>query len=354
VGEALDYVLQACEALAEAHVAGIVHRDLKPANLYLTKRADGSPIVKVLDFGISKITPKGANEVAMTKTSALMGSPLYMSPEQMRSTRGADARSDIWSLGIILYELLSGMAAFQAETMPELCARILAEPAPPLRSVRPDVPPAVEAAIARCLEKDPAARFRNVGELAQALAESAPAHSRISVDRATRVILGSGAQVSVPEAGAAYARAPSIPDGAVGLPQTLTSFGATGNAMKRAKRPIIVLAAGGAVVAGLAIALAMRGGPHDREHGSNAGVAAATMAVPKPEPASLLAPTNSLAPVVAPSSAPAPAPAPPSLAPAPAPSLAPAPLRHRPVPSVGKPNVTGRAAEPSSDFGDRK
>jgi len=97
-------LLQACEALAEAHVAGIVHRDLKPANIYLTQRADGSAVVKVLDFGISKVTAKGANEASMTKTSALMGSPLYMSPEQMRSTRDVDARSDIWALGIILFE----------------------------------------------------------------------------------------------------------------------------------------------------------------------------------------------------------------------------------------------------------
>src|SRR5262249_29408438 len=97
VDEAIDYILQACEALAEAHAAGIVHRDLKPANMYLTKRADGSPIVKVLDFGISKVIAKDSSDASMTRTSALMGSPVYMSPEQMKATRNVDARADIWA-----------------------------------------------------------------------------------------------------------------------------------------------------------------------------------------------------------------------------------------------------------------
>jgi serine/threonine-protein kinase len=199
--EAIEYVLQACEALAEAHVAGIVHRDLKPANLFLTKRADGSPCIKVLDFGISKIALAGDQEQGMTQTSALMGSPNYMAPEQLRSARNVDARTDIWSLGIILHELLTGDVAFKAETVPELYVSILQSPPIPLRSRRPDAPPAMEAIVSRCLEKDPARRFANVGELATALGELAPAQARLSIDRITRIV-GTAAR---PSAGAAPA-----------------------------------------------------------------------------------------------------------------------------------------------------
>jgi len=189
--EAIEYVLQACEALAEAHVAGIVHRDLKPANLFLTHRADGSPCIKVLDFGISKVTvsPEGG----LTQTSAMMGSPNYMAPEQLRSARDVDARSDIWALGIILHELLTGEVAFKADTLAELHVAILQGQPTILRARRPDAPPAMEAIILRCLEKDPARRFANVAELATALGELAPPGARLSVERIKRII---GAQTS--------------------------------------------------------------------------------------------------------------------------------------------------------------
>jgi serine/threonine-protein kinase len=185
--EAIDYVLQACEALAEAHVAGIVHRDLKPANLFLTKRADGSACIKVLDFGISKIALAGDGEQGMTQTSAMMGSPNYMAPEQLKSARNVDPRTDIWALGMVLYELLTGEVAFKAETVPELYVHILQSPPTPLRARRPDAPPQMEAIVLRCLEKEPARRFANVAELAAALGELAP-QARASVERITRVI----------------------------------------------------------------------------------------------------------------------------------------------------------------------
>ncbi|MEZ4313007.1 MAG: serine/threonine-protein kinase [Polyangiaceae bacterium] len=140
VAAAIEYVLQACEALAEAHALGIVHRDLKPANLFLSHRADGSPCIKVLDFGISKIL-SSVSSPGMTKTTAVMGSPLYMSPEQMKSSKDVDHRTDIWSLGAILYELLSGNPPFIADTMPQLCLMILQDPLPPLHTVRHDIPP---------------------------------------------------------------------------------------------------------------------------------------------------------------------------------------------------------------------
>jgi serine/threonine-protein kinase len=191
VGEAVDYLLQAAEALAEAHAVGIVHRDLKPANLFLAKRADKTSIVKVLDFGISKATNAvGAlSDGVETKTSSLMGSPFYMSPEQLTSVKTVDARSDIWALGVILYELTTGVTPFYAETMPEIVAAILSAAPKPVREVRPDLPAAVADVIHRCLRRDPKERFANVGELAHALSEFSTGRSaKISADRISRVL----------------------------------------------------------------------------------------------------------------------------------------------------------------------
>jgi eukaryotic-like serine/threonine-protein kinase len=193
VADAVEFVLQACEALAEAHVLGIVHRDLKPANLFVTMRADGTPCIKVLDFGISKFTaPGSSSDMGMTKTAAVMGSPLYMSPEQMSSTRDVDARTDIWAIGVILYEIISGHVPFEAETMPQLCGMILQEAPPSLRSLRPDVPVGLEAVVLRCLAKDRAARFASVAELAVALAPFGPPSAGRSAERIQRVLRASG------------------------------------------------------------------------------------------------------------------------------------------------------------------
>lgn len=168
----LQLVLQACEAVAAAHAAGIVHRDLKPSNLFITQRSDGTPWLKVLDFGISKTVQAGHGGDApntLTSTRALMGSPHYMSPEQIRDSKHVDPRTDIWSLGIILHELLAGVPAFSAESLPGVCAAIVADPPPQISQVRADVSPELQAIILRCLEKDPARRYQTVSELAQAL-----------------------------------------------------------------------------------------------------------------------------------------------------------------------------------------
>src|SRR5205085_1131448 len=127
VEQAAEFVVQACEALAEAHSLGIVHRDLKPSNLFWVRRADDLLAIKVLDFGISKVT--GANEThKMTRTAALVGSPHYMSPEQMQSSRGVDSRTDIWSLGVILFELIAGRVPFDAKTITELAVMVVSSP----------------------------------------------------------------------------------------------------------------------------------------------------------------------------------------------------------------------------------
>ncbi|HLK36715.1 MAG TPA: serine/threonine-protein kinase [Polyangiaceae bacterium] len=186
---AVTLLLQVCEAVAEAHAAGIVHRDLKPQNLFLTRTVGGSPKMKVLDFGVSKAGRLGG-EGALTRTSAMLGSPLYMAPEQMRSSRDVDARVDVWALGVVFFELLTRRNPFEAETMPELCIRVATEAPMPLAALRPDVPPGLVAVVTRCLEKDPKNRFANAAEVAAALEPYAAPPSRLLAERVRATMPG--------------------------------------------------------------------------------------------------------------------------------------------------------------------
>jgi serine/threonine-protein kinase len=196
IKECVDYVLQAIEAVAEAHALGIVHRDLKPENLFLARRTDGSRTVKVLDFGISKTIVLGSSEEqSLTRTANIMGSPFYMSPEQMRTPRNVDARSDQWAIGAILYDLITGRPPYVAETIPQLCTMLLESDPAPLLELRPDADPELEQVIARCLAKDVAARWPSVVELAHALLPFASRSSKIHVERAGRVLASSGSYV---------------------------------------------------------------------------------------------------------------------------------------------------------------
>lgn len=186
--EAADYLLEVCEALAEAHGIGIVHRDLKPANLFLTQDAYGERCMKVLDFGISKST--AAAELGLTRTSAVMGSPMYMSPEQMRSSRDADHRTDIWALGTILYELVTGKMTWPGQSLSEVCVRAATDPTPRAADLVTGLHPCVDAVIERCLRKDPTARFADVIELAMALAPAASELGLPTVRRLRRLSTG--------------------------------------------------------------------------------------------------------------------------------------------------------------------
>jgi serine/threonine-protein kinase len=164
---------------------GIVHRDLKPANLFLAQRPDGTPIIKVLDFGIAKA--QGDTSFNLTRTSSVLGSPGYMSPEQLRSSRDVDVRSDIWSLGVILFELVSGAPPFKAESITELAIRVSMDPTPPLVG---RMPHGFDEIVNRCLAKDPAQRYPDLANLSHALAAYAGPGGWELANTVSRVLAG--------------------------------------------------------------------------------------------------------------------------------------------------------------------
>jgi serine/threonine-protein kinase len=358
--QAVDYVLQACEALAEAHVAGIVHRDLKPDNLFLAKVATGKSIVKVLDFGISKLSskrPVTGRTSQLTDAGEKFGTPVYMSPEQLRSSTDVDARADVWAVGVILYELLTGRLPFDGEGMPELCTAILALPPTPLTSVSPHLPASMQAIIERCLEKDRENRFHNVGELAQELQAFATPTGRASIADIVQVIREAGESVrpSMPDVTGNFAlrEAVTLPPGAPPEERAIlttssgaASWGATQtepgapNGWRRWRIPIFA-AAGAAVI--LAVGVTRIHG-----HASSASAAPAAMAtaatVREPsKAASVSLETPPVAVIAAPSSTPTAADS--SAAPAAAPVVAATPPARRSGPAhPGKAPSAAKAA----------
>ena len=186
VRQAVGFVLEACVGIAEAHRAGIVHRDIKPSNLFLARQPDKRSIVKVLDFGISKV----CNEpnASLTATRELLGTPYYMSPEQLLSSKDVDARADIWALGVVLYQLLTGCIPFGGETLPEIIAGVLHNVPAPLETLRADIPSSLCSVIGRCLRSKPAERYENIADLARALAPHASARDAELGDAVERVL----------------------------------------------------------------------------------------------------------------------------------------------------------------------
>jgi serine/threonine-protein kinase len=172
----LDYAVQVCEGIAEAHANGVVHRDLKPPNLFITRRADGSDLVKILDFGISKWTTRDAEITDLTETGVVLGSPKYMAPEQLFGASNVDSRADVWSIGAIVYEMLAGRAAFDFTTFSRICAELSTDRMPPsLTERRPELPRALDAAVMKCFARTPDARHQDVSELAGALLDAVEA-----------------------------------------------------------------------------------------------------------------------------------------------------------------------------------
>ena len=203
---AVDYIIQICDGLGAAHALGIVHRDLKPSNFFLTRRADGTALVKVLDFGISKAAQSdGSPDPRLTETQAVFGSPTYMSPEQIRSSKNVDARSDVWSLGVALFELLTGKLPFTADNVAGLLASVIADPPFPVSAFVAGIAPELEAVVLGCLEKDAARRIGSAAELAMRLAPFASPDGALLATRVERSARALGGPQTIPPS------APSMP-----------------------------------------------------------------------------------------------------------------------------------------------
>lgn len=249
----VDYILQALEGLAHAHVRGIIHRDLKPSNLFLANRPDGTQIIKILDFGISKSTDEGPDRrtAQLTGGRSVLGSPPYMSPEQVRAPKTVDHRTDIWSLGICMYELLTSSMPFGGDELQETFAQILEKEPAPIRSMVNGVPAGLEQVVMKCLAKNRDDRYADVGELAKALVPFGSGTWMQSADRVCATLargaddVASGPRIRGLEPDAVI---PSSPGGRLDSMQpeltgTASTVARTFTALDQTKRAIVIAAA---------------------------------------------------------------------------------------------------------------
>jgi tRNA A-37 threonylcarbamoyl transferase component Bud32 len=221
--DVVDWLLQALEAIAQAHALGIVHRDLKPSNLFLARRQDGTSHIKVLDFGISKAldppTGGAGSRGAVTSTNAVLGSPAYMSPEQLRDSKSVDARTDIWSLGVLAYELLTADIPFHGDSVVALYAAIQERAPRPVREKRPDVPVVLDEAILKCLRVNPRDRFPTVTDLALAITPHGTRAAALSCERIQRILPRAAGEALLPTR-VSSPDAPLVAGDAAGLAKT--------------------------------------------------------------------------------------------------------------------------------------
>jgi serine/threonine protein kinase len=267
VSDAVDFVLQACEAIAHAHALGIVHRDLKPTNLFYVRRLDGHPFIKVLDFGISKVIGAAAagGDQSLTQTSSVMGTPFYMSPEQLEAPQTVDERTDIWALGVILYEFLAGIVPFTGDSLSEVSVKVAARAPRPLSELRPDVPAGLTTIIDGCLQKNRDQRYRDVAELARALLPFGSSRASHSVERVMDTLQPAGRSNVLPAiSGSLESAGPAWSAGTAMIAKPRPS-------VKIAKRRLRTLPVAGAIglVAVMAslISVAHRGRAQPASHG---------------------------------------------------------------------------------------
>lgn len=376
IGAAIDYTVQVCVGIAEAHANGIVHRDLKPSNLFLTKRADGSDLVKVLDFGISKWRAGETELDELTQTGVVLGSPKYMAPEQLFGSSDVDARADVWSIAAILYEMLAGRPPFDLPTFTRICAELSTnKPPPSLVERRPDVTPELEAVIMKCFQRNPEERTHDVAELAGNLLDAvqapfaAPMRQKIAsmLDPAATGLASSGAMAPMPSG--AYGTMTSgsytvLSTTGSGPRKSLTDSGSVSGApgstagaqvvgAEPQRRSALVpgLAVGALVVIGIVAYVSLSGHGGGHEAAQSGPQAPASVVQPTSPPTSTVAVTTASA-----TSAPAPsasASSAPSASTAPAVAATPAPpppqgrvyWRPAPRPAPPPPPATAAAAQ---------
>lgn len=312
---ALGYVAQACEGLAEAHAIGVVHRDMKPSNLYLSKRPDGSDLVKILDFGVAKMV-QGTDRDELTAAGMLLGSPRYMSPEQLKGARDIDGRADVWSVGAILYELLVGRAPFLAQTTAALCMKILGnEPPASLCGERSDVPPELEAVIMHCLEREVEKRMPDVGMLCMRLAQATKSTSleadakRVVAVLERRAMQQTGTYSTMSQA---EHKGIQVGDSSVSVQvgshsgvASGASWTSSGGRLQKNKRTLAVAALAGALVIGAVVLFAaFRGSAEPSTGVNNQPSASATATTPPSTAATTAQLPSATAPVTATATAP--------------------------------------------------
>jgi serine/threonine-protein kinase len=303
IGTAIEYTVQVCEGIAEAHANGVVHRDLKPSNLFITKRPDGSDLVKILDFGISKWNVGEAAVDELTQTGVVLGSPKYMAPEQLFGSSEVDARADVWSVGAILYEMLCGRPPFDLPSFTRICAELSTERMPPsLVARRADIPPELEAVVMKCFVRTTDLRIANVAELAGGVlaavqapfAEAIRAKIAFTLDpKSSHDPMGTSGAMGMPsgsyrsmltQSGSSRA----LPMPALGAESTGASPTSISSAMAKPERrrwglwlvPLAALVVGGAIF----VALSGRNGGSTTPPQSTATVATATAPPPALEP----------------------------------------------------------------------